>query len=98
MKLRRFKTLSLAFFLSFFTSYSLIAAPVDVNSASAEEISAALSGIGPAKASAIVSFREQHGPFSRAEDLLAVKGIGAVTVEKNRSDILIPKKDGKSAK
>ena len=98
MNICRFKALFLAFFLSLFTSYSVVAAPVDVNSANAEQISSALTGIGPAKAAAIVAFREQHGPFIRAEDLLAVKGVGAATLEKNRGDILIPNKEGKPAK
>lgn len=98
MTMCRFKALFLACFLSLFTSFSLVAAPVDVNSANAEQISSALSGIGPAKAAAIVTFREQNGPFMRVEDLLAVKGIGNATLEKNRRDILIPKKDTKPVK
>ncbi len=52
---------------------------VDINHASWEEI-ALLPGLGPAKARAIVAYREEHGPFKSASDLLAVPGIGEKTV------------------
>lgn len=58
-------------------------APINLNSASATELTR-LSGIGPVKAEAIVRFREEHGPFERVDDLTAVRGIGAATLEKNR--------------
>lgn len=34
-----------------------------------------LPGIGQSKADAIVGYREEHGPFSQAEDLMKVEGI-----------------------
>jgi competence protein ComEA len=67
----------------------LQAAPVDINTASAEQLSAALNGVGPAKADAIVKYREQHGPFTSVEQLLQVRGIGAVTLEKNRDQLML---------
>ena len=48
-----------------------------------------LTNIGPVKATAIVEYREQNGPFKRVEDLLAVKGIGEKTLEANRDNIII---------
>ena len=39
------------------------AGPVDVNSATAEVISAELKGVGISKATAIVEYRKAHGPF-----------------------------------
>ncbi len=68
-------------------STALMAASINVNSANAEEIAQALSGIGLAKAQAIVDHRKANGPFKSADDLTAVKGIGPKTIEKNKDDI-----------
>ena len=65
------------------------AAPVNINTASAEEIADALSGIGPNKARAIVEYREAYGEFSRADEIVFVRGIGASTYESNKADILV---------
>lgn len=70
------------------------AAPVNINTADAETISAQLKGIGLAKANAIVVYRKKHGPFRSIDDLSLVKGIGERTIDRNRSDIQVtaPKK------
>lgn len=47
---------------------------VNVNSASAAELER-LPGVGPALAARIVEHRERHGPFRRAEHLIAVRGM-----------------------
>ncbi|HKJ50154.1 MAG TPA: helix-hairpin-helix domain-containing protein [Gammaproteobacteria bacterium] len=65
------------------------AAPVNINTASAEEIADALSGIGPNKARAIVEYREAYGEFSRADEIVFVQGIGTSTYESNKADILV---------
>jgi competence protein ComEA len=65
------------------------AAPVDVNTADAATIAAALHGIGLKKAQAIVADREKNGAFKTADDLARVKGIGAKTIAKNKADIMI---------
>lgn len=62
---------------------------VNVNTASAEEISTLLKGVGLKKAQAIVEYRDQHGPFASKDDLTKVKGIGASTVKKNEDRILL---------
>ncbi|MDW6016562.1 helix-hairpin-helix domain-containing protein [Vibrio plantisponsor] len=62
---------------------------VNVNTASAEEISTLLKGVGLKKAQAIVEYRGQHGPFASKDDLTKVKGIGASTVKKNEDRILL---------
>ena len=54
-------------------------APLDLNSASAEQLDA-LPGIGPATAAKIVAFRQEHGPFQSVADLDAVPGIGATRI------------------
>ncbi|MBK8958011.1 MAG: helix-hairpin-helix domain-containing protein [Proteobacteria bacterium] len=63
------------------------AEPVNLNSASAEALAAGMVGIGPAKAQAIVDYREAHGPFKTVDDLLQIKGIGAATLDKNRERV-----------
>jgi competence protein ComEA len=44
-------------------------------------------GIGPAKAQAIVEYRDTHGPFKTVDDLLQIKGIGSATLDKNRERV-----------
>ena len=68
---------------------TVLAEPVDINTADAETISTELKGIGPSKAKAIVEYRKKHGPFSSPDDLSLVKGIGERTVELNRADIKV---------
>ncbi|MDH3295292.1 MAG: helix-hairpin-helix domain-containing protein [Acidimicrobiia bacterium] len=50
-------------------------ARINVNQARAVELEQ-LPGVGPAIAAAIVSWREDNGPFHTVDDLLAVPGIG----------------------
>ena len=58
---------------------------LNINTANAEEISQALKGVGPAKAAAIVQFREENGPFKSLEELSQVKGLGAKTIAQNEA-------------
>lgn len=74
-------------------SFNAFAAPVNINSADATEISTSLKGIGMKKAQAIIQYREANGPFKTLDDLIMVKGIGEKTAEKNKQDILF--KDAK---
>lgn len=50
-------------------------APLDLNRATVGELDR-LPGIGPAKAQAIVAYRDSHGPFRSGADLAGVPGIG----------------------
>lgn len=62
---------------------SAVITSININTANADQL-AMLSGIGAAKASAIIAYREEHGPFNGVDDLTNVSGIGPSTVEKNR--------------
>jgi len=64
-----------------------IAGPVNLNSADAATLAKELDGIGPAKAQAIIEFRQKNGPFKSPEDLLKVDGIGERVLEQNRGNI-----------
>ncbi|MNW21451.1 ComE operon protein 1 [compost metagenome] len=46
-----------------------------------------LSGVGEAKAKAIVAYREGNGPFASVDELLEVKGIGKAILDKNREKL-----------
>jgi competence protein ComEA len=72
-----------------FSIWAWAAQPVNVNSATAEEIAEALKGVGLSKAEAIVSYRTEHGEFKHADELVNVKGIGIRTVDINREYILL---------
>lgn len=87
MKLSSLRALLMAFVCTF--SLTAFAAPIDLNTATAEQLAENLNGIGVAKAQAIVEYRSNNGPFTSVDQLTEVKGIGAATVEKNRSNISI---------
>jgi competence protein ComEA len=62
---------------------------VNINTADAEMLSSELTGIGQSKAEAIVTYRNQHGPYKNIEELTNVKGIGIATIEKNKAKIIL---------
>lgn len=62
---------------------------VSLNSADAETLARELSGVGAAKAQAIVAYRDSQGPFAAVDELLEVKGIGPVILEKNRDRLSV---------
>jgi competence ComEA-like helix-hairpin-helix protein len=56
---------------------------VNINTASAEELSERLVGVASVLARRIVDYRESHGPFALVEDLGDVPGIGPVLLARN---------------
>ncbi|MEJ5057627.1 MULTISPECIES: ComEA family DNA-binding protein [unclassified Pseudomonas] len=60
---------------------------VDLNGADASTLQKELSGIGEAKAKAIVAYRETNGPFASVDELLEVKGIGKAILDRNREKL-----------
>ena len=89
MKTLRFAICSLALGMLLAAGSATAAERVDVNSADAAAIDAALVNVGRSKAEAIVAYRKEHGAFKSAEQLALVKGIGLATVEKNRERIAL---------
>ena len=59
---------------------------IPINTASEDELEK-LTGVGPALAKEIISYRDEHGAFSCAEELLGVKGIGEAKLEGFRREI-----------
>lgn len=63
-------------------------AAVNINSATQSELEA-VKGLGPAKAKAIIAYREAHGNFKSLDDLDNVKGFGRASVEKLKGELSV---------
>jgi competence protein ComEA len=74
---------------------ALAGGPVDLNSADAATLARELKGVGPARAEAIVAWREANGPFKSPEDIVLVQGIGERVLEDNRA-VLVASQPEKS--
>lgn len=61
---------------------------ISINRATAEELTL-LPGIGEAKASAILAYREKNGPFRTKEDIMEVSGIGEKLFERMKDLITL---------
>lgn len=64
------------------------AAPVNLNTANAAQLDA-LPGVGPSTAAAIISDREEHGPFRSVNDLGRVRGIGDAKLDQLRKLVTV---------
>jgi len=69
-------------------------APVNINTATAEELAEGLTGVGHARAEAIVAYREENGPFTHIDELVNVSGVGLATVDRNRDRIALEDSPG----
>ena len=61
---------------------------ININQADQSDLEK-LSGIGPAKASAIIKYRKENDYFSKKDDLLKVSGIGEKTLENIKDEIVL---------
>jgi competence protein ComEA len=61
---------------------------VNINKATAAELET-LPGIGPAKAEAIIEYRETNGPYKTIEDIMLISGFGEKTFEKLQESISV---------
>ena len=61
---------------------------VNINEATRAQLMK-LNGVGPGTADRIISYRQAHGPFRRAQDLEKVEGVGKGVLEKNEGRIAV---------
>lgn len=75
--------------LAMLVSLQVIADPVDINTADVSILAGAIDGVGEKKAATIIAYRDAHGPFNSVDELSKVKGIGALTVDRNRHNLMV---------
>jgi competence protein ComEA len=63
-------------------------AAVNINTATQSELEA-VKGLGPAKAKAIIVYRESNGNFKNLDELDNVKGFGKASVEKLKEELSV---------
>jgi competence protein ComEA len=88
--------LCLLFGTSAFAKKKPPAKPVNINTATSEELQQ-VPGIGPATAEKILQMRKSYGPFKSVDDLLAIRGLGPKRLEKMRKYLVAGKTNSKNA-
>lgn len=102
-QVKNFTKILLLFFVTFFplwhtsaiasdsqnTAVEKVVSTININTASAQELSEGLNGVGIKRAESIVQYRQTHGNFSSVDQLIAVKGIGEKVLEKNKPLIVV---------
>jgi competence protein ComEA len=67
---------------------SAVAGPVNLNTATAEQLDA-LDGVGPTTAQKIIDYREQHGGFGSVNELDRIPGIGEKRMAALRDQVTV---------
>lgn len=75
--------------LTLVAGLAFAAGKININTSDADTLASELIGIGPSKAEAIVSFRNENGPFKSIESLAEVKGIGQKVLDENADRITV---------
>ncbi|MFP5407844.1 MAG: ComEA family DNA-binding protein [Gammaproteobacteria bacterium] len=63
-------------------------AAVNINTATQSELEG-VRGLGPAKAKAIIAYRESNGNFKTLDELDNVKGFGKASIEKLKEELSV---------
>lgn len=63
-------------------------AAVNINTATQSELEV-VKGLGPAKAKAIIQYREANGGFKSLDELDHVKGFGKASIDKLRDELSV---------
>lgn len=78
---------------------SLIAFPafaaMNINTATQSELEA-VKGLGPAKAKAIIEYRQAHGNFKHLDELDNVKGFGKASIDKLKGELSVGPENAKN--
>lgn len=80
----KFKSLLVLASLAAFPAF----AAVNINTATQSELEA-VRGLGPAKAQAIIQYREANGNFKQLEELDNVKGFGKASIDKLKGELSV---------
>jgi competence protein ComEA len=81
------KLLSILLVLAGLIAFPVFAA-VNINTATQSELES-VKGLGPAKAKAIIEYREANGVFKSVDDLDNVKGFGKASIDKMREELSV---------
>ena len=75
--------------ITLLASFSAWASPVNINTATAQEMAAAFYGVGLKRAEMIIVKREELGGFKEKREIMMVKGIGTKIFERIKEDIIV---------
>ena len=83
-----YKLLSALLFCLALATPAFAGQAVDINSADEATLST-LDGVGPAKAKAIIEYRNKNGKFKSIEEFEKVPGIGPATLKQNAARLTV---------